>query len=75
MDADRFWSYIEDARFLAEGDLEDAADLLGAKLSLQEPAEILAFARSFREADRAAYRWDLWAAAHLLNGGCDEQCF
>jgi hypothetical protein len=75
MYAERFWSYIDDARFLAEGDLEDAADLLEAKLSLQEPAEILAFARLFREADLAVYRWDMWAAAHILNGGCDERCF
>jgi Protein of unknown function (DUF4240) len=75
MHADRFWRYIEDARFLADGDLEDAADLLGAKLSLQPPAEILAFARAFRQADLALYRWDMWAAAHILNGGCDATCF
>jgi hypothetical protein len=75
MDAERFWTYIEDSRFLAEGDLEDTADLLEAKLSLCQPAEILAFARRFREVDHAAYRWDMWAAAHILNGGCDERCF
>ena len=75
MDRETFWSHIDDARFLASCDVEDQADLLEAKLSRLTPEEITAFERVFRDHDRAAYRWDIRAAAHILNGGCDEECF
>jgi hypothetical protein len=75
MDADTFWSYIDDARHLADGDVEDQADLLEARLALLDADEILAFARLWRLADQRAYSWGMWAAAHILNGGCDDECF
>ena len=75
MDHARFWSCIADARSLGMGDMEDQADMLGSLLRRLPAEEIAAFAEAFRAQERRAHRWDLWAAAHILNGGCDEECF
>ena len=75
MGDDRFWSTLDDALSLGLGDMEDTADMLEAILSRRPPSEIAGFATTFRRHERRAYRWDLWAAGHILNGGCDEECF
>jgi hypothetical protein len=70
-----FWALIDDTRTVGEGDLHRHAEVLRCRLARMTAEEILAFERRWREYDARAYRWDLWAAAYLLNGGCDDRCF
>ncbi|MBI5531292.1 MAG: DUF4240 domain-containing protein [Deltaproteobacteria bacterium] len=79
----RFWEIIDSSReaarlqerqpnqdFLAlhEQSLADALRQL-------PPEEIAAFDDRFRAYHRFAYRWDLWAAAYWLHGGCSDDGF
>ena len=38
-------------------------------------AEIEAFDRLLYEKIDAAYRWSLWGAAYVINGGCSDDGF
>ena len=74
MDTDRFWSVIEAARAGGpDGKPFDEAlvDLLAA-LSKED---ILEFQTRFDEIHDAVYRWDVWAAAYLIGGGCSDDSF
>jgi hypothetical protein len=75
MDAATFWQLIEDSRENAGGDADTQAEELTDLLADLAPDEILAFDRYFRELLAAAYRWDLWAAASIINGGCSDDGF
>jgi hypothetical protein len=70
-----FWSLIDDTRSVSDGSPERHASALRRRLSALPAGQILGFERRWREHDRDAYRWELWAAGYLLNGGCDEACF
>ena len=70
-----FWSLIDDTRFVSDGDPNRHASVLAKRLEKLSPDEIVEFERMWREYDAQAYRWQLWAAAYLLNGGCDDRCF
>lgn len=82
VDVDTWWGIIERVR-RAAGDRADdrdrsddpVAELLTAALAELEPAEIIAFERRFVQIKDVAYRWPLWHAAHLIEGGCDEAGF
>ena len=37
--------------------------------------QIVAFDNDFHRASAAAYRWDLWGAAYVINGGCSDDGF
>lgn len=78
MDTDRFWTVIESARAGGPdgkpGDKpfdEALVDLLAA-LSKED---ILEFQTRFDEIHDAVYRWDVWAAAYLIGGGCSDDSF
>src|SRR3954454_19466040 len=83
MDEDRFWNLIDTARRQARGmerrPGEDFLDLhertLAAALRRLPPADIAAFDDRFWDYHRLAYRWDLWAAAYWLHGGCGNDGF
>lgn len=79
MDERRFWVLIGQARKAAPGDGTDAADrqaaALEAALAKLLPKEILAFQELLDRKMADTYRWDLWGAANLLNGGCSDDCF
>jgi hypothetical protein len=82
MNEDQFWDLIETSRRNAirtelDGDAvfehqcQALANLLGAL-----PAEQIAlFDDRFRECLNRAYRWDLWAAIYVLEGGCSDDSF
>lgn len=71
---DMFWGLIEASR---EGvkDLDDQMEKLHGLLMGIEEDEILQFHRAFEDTVRAAYRWDLWGAAHIINDGCSDDGF
>lgn len=71
MDIDEFWQVIEAARTSTAPTHKALADLLAAR-----PAEeILAFQERFDVVHGAVDRWDLWAAAYLIGGGCSDDGF
>lgn len=75
MDAATFWQLIEDSRENAGDDPDEQAEELTDLLSDLPPDEIVAFDQMLQELLVAAYRWDLWGAAVIINGGCSEDGF
>ena len=79
MDERRFWELIDQGRQAASGDDMGAADrqavALEATLAKFPPEEIVAFQQILDRKMADSYRWDLWGAAYLLNGGCSDDCF
>lgn len=75
MDKAQFWQLIEEAKEKSGADCEAQAKLLQSSLVSLPADEIAAFDRIFNELRAAAYRWDLWGAAYLINGGCSDDGF
>lgn len=71
MDRDRFWDLVATTGAASEEGCERLTDVL----STQPPEEIADFARIFDDLCAAAYRWDLWGAAYVANGGCSDDGF
>ena len=56
-------------------DAEALAEALVTLLAVRGEQSILAFDAAQNQVNKAAYRWDLWAAAYLINGGCSDDGF
>ena len=74
MDADDFWELIETARASAVAG-RAFHDVLAGLLAARTEQEILEYQEKFDEAHQALYRWDVWAAAYLIGGGCSDDSF
>ena len=74
MDTDRFWDVIEAARSSA-GDSSPFHEVLTDLLASRTEQEILDYQEKFEEAQQGLYRWDVWAAAYLIGGGCSDDSF
>ena len=74
MNTDGFWSLIDECRGETD-DCEALADSVVKRLSTLPRAEVAAFIRLFDEILDCAYRWDLWGAAYIINGGCSDDGF
>lgn len=82
MDINEWWGLVERARD-AVGDRADDRDLpddplpgaLTDVLASLEPERIAAFAATAVAVTRSAYRWPLWNAAYLIEGGCGDDGF
>lgn len=83
MDINEWWGLVERAREAA-GDRADDRDppddpLPGALTEVLaaalEPERIVAFAVTAVDVTRSAYRWPLWNAAYLIEGGCGDDGF
>ena len=72
MTPDTFWKVIDDARTAADGAPDSLIEHLHDALDALPEAEIIAFDRILDERRAEAYRWPLWGAAYLLNGGCSD---
>ena len=75
MDNMQFWRLIEDAKEKSGGECAEQAGLLQSSLVLLPAEEIVAFNGRFKELLAAAYRWDLWGACYLINGGGSDDGF
>jgi hypothetical protein len=78
MTEDAFWELVESARAAVDDSVtaaDDVADELVRRLTALPLAGIVDFQRVFDRLQDAAYRWDLWAAAALVNGGCSDDGF
>lgn len=75
MDEETFWELVDEAR--AEAGSGDDRFLQSLQASLLElpPNAIEGFRERLDEMLARAYRWDLWAAAHIINGGCSDDGF
>jgi hypothetical protein len=71
MDEDEFWTIIETARAMPRPLSEALVDLL-VELPL---TRILDYEERFDALHEAVYRWDVWAAAYLIGGGCSDDSF
>ncbi|MFB8759849.1 DUF4240 domain-containing protein [Streptomyces nigra] len=74
MDTSEFWAVIEAARSAAGPD-RPFADALVDELASRTEDEILRYQERFDEVHDALYRWDVWAAAYLIGGGCSDDSF
>ena len=75
MEKAQFWQLIEDTKEKSGGECKSQAELLQSSLLLLPAEEIAAFDKIFNALRAAAYRWDLWGAAYLINGGCSDDGF
>ena len=74
MTHDQFWSLIEQSR-AASTECESQVEALTAILAKLPVDDIVAFDGIFRELVHQAYRWDLWAVAYIIGGGCGDDGF
>jgi hypothetical protein len=72
--ADEFWKIIEAALANTKN---GEADMNVIKRSLEgmTAEEILGFDRELQRRRAESYRWDLWAVAYIVNGGCSDDGF
>ncbi|NHC14358.1 DUF4240 domain-containing protein [Motilibacter deserti] len=78
MTEDDFWSLVESARTAVDDPVtsaDDVAEELVRRLTALPLEQIVGFQRVFDRLQDEAYRWDLWAAAYLVNGGCSDDGF
>lgn len=75
MDIERFWEIVNKARAIAGSDTEGRVDALRRLLSTESLEEIQSFQSHYDAQIRQSYRWDLWGAAYLLNGGASDDGF
>lgn len=82
MDITEFWTLIEAARTQAtdtadapEDDGKAVAAALTERLAATSELTIFEFEQHFETLLAALCRWDVWAAAYLVNRGCSDDSF
>ena len=80
MDVSRFWQIIEESRsdfdpHRRDGNMDLQVMRLRKTLSQFRPQEVAEFDHVFSRLFHDAYRWDLWAAAYIIEGGCSDDGF
>ncbi len=74
MTEEEFWAFIDKSRE-ESAECEAQAAALAWLLSAQSAQAIQSFDGIFAAKRADAYRWDLWGAAYLINGGCSDDGF
>jgi Protein of unknown function (DUF4240) len=72
---EEFWALVEGTGVESSGDCDRHAELLQDELRRLPAGDIEAFARIWARVFVDAYRWELWGAAYLINGGCSADGF
>jgi hypothetical protein len=85
MTKDVFWELIDKSHrevgkdqmdgLSARDRMDRQLDCLLGRLKMLAPEEIVGFQCCFEECVRDAFRWDLWAVAWIVNGGCSDDGF
>jgi hypothetical protein len=75
MDEQQFWRIIAAGGRKALNDPDQQLAAVRKALLKLDAAEIKAFDKLFNQKMAAAYTWDLWGAAYLINGGCSDDGF
>jgi hypothetical protein len=74
MTTDQFWNIINSARE-EDADPESVAATVRSTLEGLTLDEVLGFERELTKRHAESYRWDLWAVAYIVNGGCSDDGF
>jgi hypothetical protein len=74
MTEDRFWELIDQTSAYASHPDQQAA-ALRSELDRLPAEQIAAFDAMFARQVERAFRWDLWGAAHVANGGASDDGF
>jgi Protein of unknown function (DUF4240) len=74
VDTSRFWEIIDTAR-VSSGPGKPFDQALAGYLATRTQQDILQYQERFDEVHAALYRWDVWAAAYLIGGGCSDDSF
>ncbi len=72
MDKAQFWQMIEQTY---DTDTATHSENLKVALLKMAPAEILVFDKIYTKLNMAAFRWELWAVAHIIASGCSQDGF
>jgi hypothetical protein len=79
VDTTDFWDVIDAARTdvaQTSSDRYDAfASALVDRLAATSNETIFEYRQIFEQLHSAIYRWDVWAAAYLIGGGCSDDSF
>lgn len=75
MDESEFWKLMDTAREKAGGDYERQKPELAKLLMKRKPKDIAEFDNRFYFISNQLYHHSVWAAAHIIDGGCDDDCF
>lgn len=75
MDLDRFWALIGAGTKNCHGSRETFLAQLRRELSKLDPESLRGFKSRLEGLIDAAYTWDLWGAAYIMNGGCSDDMF
>jgi len=75
MGEDRFWKLIETSKVNSQGNYEKQQNELAKELNKLDAIDILKFDNRFCTFRGNAYKWELWGAAYIMNGGCSDDCF
>jgi hypothetical protein len=70
-----FWQIIDESRGRSAASKRDQPTELQAVLEERTPSEIIAFDEMFARLIELAFRWDLWGAAYVIQGGCGDDGF
>jgi hypothetical protein len=71
MDEDTFWNIIDRATASAKPFHQALVD----DLATRSDDEVLGYYERFGALTQALHRWDVWAAAYLMGGGCSDDRF
>ncbi len=74
MTTDTFWDIIESAR-AEDSEPDSVAASVQSKLEELPLSEVLGFNEELDRRRAESYRWDLWAVAYIVNGGCSDDGF
>lgn len=74
MNKDQFWKIIDDARKPGM-DCDEVVSGVRQQLERLSNDELLAFENELWRRMAESYRWDLWAVAYIVNGGCSDDGF
>ncbi|KUO20399.1 DUF4240 domain-containing protein [Streptomyces dysideae] len=74
MNTDEFWHVIDTARSHTTTD-HPFDEALVDLLTRRSTQDILAYEERFDALHDALHRWDVWAAAYLIGGGCSDDSF
>lgn len=73
--SESFWEIIEEAKAKSGDDWESRPESLKTILKTKNPEFIHKFCIEYHNKLIEGYRWDLWGAAYLINGGCSDDGF
>ncbi len=75
MTEEQFWQIIQRSFDACSGNIDEQADALAEELEPLSAEDLLAFDKIWDQMEDAAFTWELWGAAYIINGGCSEDGF